>query len=157
AGALAERAAAVASGKNPTSDPYFLFVRGLAEYRQGRLDPAIATMRGEASRMYGPSPRLVLALALHRSGRVEEARRALAAAVTASPGGAMGLFNRKNGTPPGPGGGAGPATRPARPASRDGKYQPRDNDEGLALLGVCQSTTRPPPRARLYTDAFAAD
>ena len=63
--------------------PHFLFLRGLAEYRQGQLDRAIALMRGDAARALGPAPRLVLAMALHRSGRVEEARKTLAAAVLA--------------------------------------------------------------------------
>jgi serine/threonine-protein kinase len=157
AAALAERAAAVASEKKPTSDPYFLFVRGLAEYRQGRLDPAIATMRGEASRMLGPAPRLVLALALHRKGRVEEARRALAAAVMAHDWRATGVLRpeqwvlhvlRRE---------AEAAILPDLPAFLDGKYQPRDNDERLALLGVCQFTNRSLALTRLYTDAFAAD
>src|SRR5262249_56086069 len=81
AAALAERAAAVEPAKYPGIYPSFLFIRGLAEYRQGRLDRAIATMRGDASQMLGPAPRLVLAMALHRSGQVGEARKLLAAAV----------------------------------------------------------------------------
>src|SRR5262249_29875253 len=79
--ALAERAAAIEPAKYPGIYPSFLFIRGLAEYRQGRLDRAIATMRGDASGMLGPAPRLVLAMALHRSGQVGEARKLLAAAV----------------------------------------------------------------------------
>ena len=46
---------------------------------------------------------------------------------------------------------------PKLPAFLDGKYQPRDNDERLALLGVCQFTNRTCAPARLYADAFAAD
>src|SRR5262249_54112231 len=45
--ALAERAAAADGGKYATLRPFFLFVRGLAEYRQGRFEPAIATLRGK--------------------------------------------------------------------------------------------------------------
>ena len=56
--------------KHLAAYPHFLFVRGLAEYRQGQLDRAIATMRGSAARVLGPAPRLVLAMALHRSGQV---------------------------------------------------------------------------------------
>ena len=44
---------------------------------------------------------------------------------------------------------------PDLPAFLDGKYEPRDNDERLALLGVCQSTNRICAEARLYADAFA--
>src|SRR6516165_6901408 len=45
---------------------------------------------------------------------------------------------------------------PNLPAFLDGKYQPQDNDERLALLGVCQFTNRTRAMARLYADAFAA-
>ena len=41
----------------------------------------MSLMRGEASVVSGPAPRLVLAMALHRSGREAEARETLAAAV----------------------------------------------------------------------------
>jgi serine/threonine-protein kinase len=81
--ALAERATAAARSSPAWAYPHFLFARGLAEYRQGRFDRAIATLRGEASRMPGPAPRLVLAMALHRSGQVDRARKMLAAAVRA--------------------------------------------------------------------------
>ena len=40
-------------------------------------------MRGDADRVLGPAPRIVLAMALHQNGQVEEARKALAAAVLA--------------------------------------------------------------------------
>ncbi len=63
--------------------PFFQFVQGLAEYRQGRLDRAISLMRGEASGALGPAPRLVLAMALHRDGQTVEARKTLAEAVLA--------------------------------------------------------------------------
>ncbi len=61
--------------------PFFQFVKGLADYRQGRLDRAISLMRGEASGVLGPAPRLVLAMALQQNGRVAEARKTLAEAV----------------------------------------------------------------------------
>jgi serine/threonine-protein kinase len=38
-----------------------------------------------------------------------------------------------------------------------GNYQPRDNDERIALLGTCQSRGLSGAAARLYADAFAAD
>src|SRR5262249_33731274 len=44
---------------------------------------------------------------------------------------------------------------PGLPAFLDGKYQPRDNDERLALLGVCQFANRTRAMARLYAAAFA--
>jgi serine/threonine-protein kinase len=42
------------------------------------------------------------------------------------------------------------------PAFLEGKYQPQDNDERLALLGVCQFTNRTRASAGLYAEAFAA-
>ncbi len=46
---------------------------------------------------------------------------------------------------------------PNLPAFLDGKHQPKDNDERLALLGICQFQGRYVAAARLYADAFAAD
>jgi serine/threonine-protein kinase len=156
AAALAERAAAAEPSKYPGIYPSLLFVPGLAEYREGRLDRAIATMRGDASRMYGPAPRLVLAMALHRSGRVGEARKVLAAAVLDSdwssqvgnPHNWISHVLRRE---------AETLIVPNLPAFLAGEYQPRDNDERLALLGVCQFTNRSLARARLYAAAFAAE
>src|SRR5262249_12931968 len=81
--ALAEGAVAADRSKHQWAYRFFLFTHGLADYRQGRFDQAIATMRGDASGVLGPAPGLVLAMALHRSGQAEEARRALASAVLA--------------------------------------------------------------------------
>jgi serine/threonine-protein kinase len=156
AAALAERAAAVEPAKYPGIYPSFLFIRGLAEYRQGRLDRAIATMRGDASRMLGPAPRLVLAMALHRSGQVGEARKVLADAVLDSdwraqvgnPHDWISHVLRHE---------AESLLVPNLPALLAGEYQPRDNDERLALLGVRQFTNRSLALAGLYADAFAAD
>jgi formylglycine-generating enzyme required for sulfatase activity/tRNA A-37 threonylcarbamoyl transferase component Bud32 len=77
--ALAERAVA----DRGWAHPYFDFVYGLAKYRQGQFDKAIATMRGDASRVLGPAPRIVLAMSLHRSGQATEARKTLTAAILA--------------------------------------------------------------------------
>ena len=46
---------------------------------------------------------------------------------------------------------------PDLPAFLRGEYEPRDNDERLALVGICQSQGRYQAAARLYADAFAAD
>jgi serine/threonine-protein kinase len=46
---------------------------------------------------------------------------------------------------------------PNMPAFLQGKYQPQDNDERLALLGICQFKGLYAAAARLYADAFAAD
>jgi serine/threonine-protein kinase len=157
AAALAERAAAVEPSKHTTSYPLSLFVRSLADYRQGRFDRTIATLRRDASRADDPAPRLVLAMALHRSRQVEEARKTLAAAVLAHDWRAIWVTSpevwvyhvlRRE---------AEAMILPNMPAFLGGMYQPRDNDERLALLGVCQFTNRSLALARLYADAFAAD
>jgi serine/threonine-protein kinase len=46
---------------------------------------------------------------------------------------------------------------PNTAAFLNGKYEPRDNTERLALLGVCRFENRTCASARLYADAFAAD
>jgi eukaryotic-like serine/threonine-protein kinase len=81
--ALTERAKAAADPKYDWARPYFHFAKGLADYRLGRFDEAIAVMSGEAknTNYIGPSSRLVMAMALYRKGNTKEARAALAAAV----------------------------------------------------------------------------
>jgi tetratricopeptide (TPR) repeat protein len=81
AATLADRAAAADRAKFGTTVVYFQFPQGLADYRRGRFDRAAATMRGEVSKVLGPAPKLVLAMALYQGGEVGEARKALAAAV----------------------------------------------------------------------------
>jgi serine/threonine-protein kinase len=155
--ALAERAAAADRSQYQAIYSAFLFVQGLAEYRHGRLDRAIAAMRGGASRVLGPAPRLVLAMALHRNGQAAEARQALAAAVLAydwraklareQDGWIIHVLRRE----------AERMIVPNLPAFLEGKYQPQNDEERLALLGVCQFTNRSVALARLYAEAFRSD
>ncbi|MGH7130979.1 MAG: protein kinase domain-containing protein [Phycisphaerales bacterium] len=63
-----------------TYRPYFLFAKGLAAYRLGRIDETITLMEGDASTVLGPAPRLLLAMAQQRKGLHAEAVRSLAAA-----------------------------------------------------------------------------
>jgi serine/threonine-protein kinase len=156
AAALAERAAAAEPSNSP-ANPVFLFAQGLAEFRRGRFDQAVSAMRGDAGRVLRPAPRLVLAMALHRSGKTAEARQTLAAAVvdprwTANPARfpsdwSSHVLRRE----------AEALILPNLPAFLDGKYQPQDNGERLALLGAGQFANRPLALARLYAAAFAAD
>jgi serine/threonine-protein kinase len=153
---LAERAVAADRSKFRAAYPNFLFVQGLAEFRRGRLDRTISLMRGDASRLPGPAPRLVLAMALHRDGQVAEARKALAKAIPAhdwrlsravdQDGWIAHILLRE----------AEAMMVPDLPAFLDGRYQPRDNDERLAMLGACQSENRAHASARLYADIFAS-
>jgi serine/threonine-protein kinase len=155
--ALAERAAASERPKDVALYPHFRFVRGLADYRQGRFEPALAAMRGEAPQSLGPAPGLVLAMALHRSGQPAQARKALVAAVVSHDWSASHardqdvwayhVLRRE----------AERMILPGLPAFLDGMYQPKDNDERLALVGACQSTQRWLALARLYREAFVAD
>lgn len=79
--ALGQRAWEADRQAYPSTFPFFQFLRGLAENRLGRLGPAIDLMQGDASGVFGPAPRLVLAMALNGDGRVDEARRTLTAAL----------------------------------------------------------------------------
>jgi Flp pilus assembly protein TadD len=155
--ALAERAVAGDRSKYRWHNHHFLVAQGLAEYRQGRFDQAIAAMRGEVADVLGPASRLVLAMALHQSGRVAEGREALKAAVqghdwrsdesTDQDNWVFHVLRRE----------AEGMILPNLRAFLDGRYQPRDNDERLALLGVCQATNRALSLASLYADIFRAD
>ena len=156
AAALAECAAA-GPAQYPGSNVRALFAQGLAEYRQVRLDRAVALLRTEAVQALGPAPRLVLAMALHHSGQKALARQTLAAAVLAYDwrasrvndphGWALHVLRRE----------AEGLLLPDLPALLGGTRQPRDRDERLALIGVCQFSNRSHALARHYTDAFAAD
>jgi hypothetical protein len=159
---LADRAVAAAEKSREPGNPYVRFVKGLAEYRQGRPEQAIPWLAQSASGLPNrPGPRLVLAMAQFQSGSAREARRTLAAAVQvypwneSPPASQMDLpvtwvshvLRRE----------AEAMILPNLPAFLDGKYQPQDNDERLALLGICQFQGRYGTVARLYAEAFAAD
>ena len=153
--ALCGRAIAADRSTYQASYPYFRFVQGLTEYRQGRHDQAVAVLRGEASRVLAPAPSLVLAMALHRSGRVVEARKTLAVAVSAYDWSAEEARTQDAWI-------CHALRREAEgmilknlPAFLEGKYQPQDNDERLALLGICQFKNRTRALVRLYCEAFS--
>jgi tetratricopeptide (TPR) repeat protein len=79
--ALTDRALAADKSTYPEwLYPYFLFANGLAEYRSGRYESAIAICEGEAAEILGPAPELVTAMAQHRLGNEDAARQALAKA-----------------------------------------------------------------------------
>jgi serine/threonine-protein kinase len=80
--ALADRAVAAKSTTAEWVYPYFLFAKGLAEYRQGHFASAISIMDKEAAKVMGPCPRLVTAMAKYRLGDEAEARAALAKAIS---------------------------------------------------------------------------
>jgi serine/threonine-protein kinase len=155
--ALAARAVAGDPTKYRWQYHHFLFAQGLAKYRQGRFAQAITAMRGEVADVLGPASRLVLAMALHQSGRVAEGREALKAAVLGHDWRKDELNDQNNWVFHILRREAEGMMLPNLPAFLDGRYQPQDNDERLTLLGVCQATNRSLALARLYADIFRAD
>src|SRR5262249_8100562 len=153
--AVADEAVAAGGSTADWIFRYFLFAKGLAEYRQGRLASAISLMEGEASRVMGPAPRLILAMAQYDQGQKKQARKTLATAIVAFDwnaaqadwrGGWIVHILRRE---------AEALILPNLPAFLRGEYQPLDNDERLALVGICQFQGRCQAAARLYGDAFA--
>ena len=138
-------------------NPQLMFTKGLADYRQGSLDSSISIMRGPAHAVFGPAPRLVLAMAQHRLGREQEALASLAASIlsfdwTRSAANdhnkwAFHSLRRQ----------AEAMILPNLPEFVRGAYRPRSNDERLALLGLCQFEELHHAAACLYEEAFAAD
>jgi serine/threonine-protein kinase len=155
ASALTERAVAILQSTPPRLYPYSRFALGLAQYRLGHWASAIPIMKYEASEVMGPCPRLIVAMAQHRDGQVQAARQTLAAAVLAYDWRAAQADNREAWICHILRREAEALILPNLPAFLDGKYQPQDNDERLALLGVCQFTNRTCALARLYAEAFA--
>ena len=116
-----------------------------------------ALMEGEASTVMGPSPSLILAMAQHNRGQKKQARKTLATAIvgfdwSAAQADSRGVWIahilRRE---------AEALILPNLPAFLRGEYQPQDNDERLALVGVCEFEGRCHDAARLYADAFATD
>jgi serine/threonine-protein kinase len=155
--ALTDRAAAARGSTPQRIYRYFLFARGLAQYRRGNLTAAIALMEGDGGKVLKPAPLLVIAMARHRLGREGEARQALAQAALAFDWSAphadkrdvwiRHILRRE----------AEAMIVPDLPALVRGDHKPRDNDERLALLGACQFEGRYAAAAGLYADAFSAD
>jgi hypothetical protein len=159
--ALTRRAAAADPSSTGWAYSWFLFARGLAEYRQGRFTRAIATMRGDASRVTGSIARLVLAMALHQDGQVAEARKTRTVAILSYDWRATRardhdawicrLLRRE----------AEGVVLPNLRAFRRGEHQPRDKDERLAQLAAQLASPQfqglQAAAARLYSDAFATE
>ena len=132
--------------------------RGLAKYRQGRPQQAMPLLEESAALLPNRAgPRLALAMAQFRSGCPAEARKTLAAAIRAynwmesqadhSTAWVSHVLRRE----------AEALILPNLPAFLRGEYEPQDNDERLALVGICQSQGRYHTAARLYAEAFTSD
>jgi serine/threonine-protein kinase len=153
--ALTDRAVA-AKGSTPAwIYRYFLFAKGLAQYRQGRLASTISVMEGEASKVMGPAPRLLLAMAQHGQGQKKQARKTLAKAIVAFDWSAAQADSRDVWIAHVLRREAEALILPNLPAFLRGEHQPQDNDERLALVGTCLCHGLCHAAARLYADAFA--
>lgn len=161
AGALARHATATDPSAHPGDYPWFLFARGLSEYRNGKFEQAISTMRGVTSRLSAPAARIVLAMALHQNGQLVEAQKTLAMAILSedwrsvkardSAAWVSHLHRRE----------AQELILPNLPLFRRGEYQPQGNDERLALLAGqianCEFEDLHGALGRLYAEAFAIE
>jgi serine/threonine-protein kinase len=157
AATLAERAVAAKATTPQWIYPYFLFAQGLAEYRQGRFDSAISIMSADAGTVMGPAPRLVIAMAEYRNGQREEARETLAAAISSFDWSAAEAGSRDHWIWHVLRREAESLIFPEIGAFLEGRYQPRDNIERLAFVGVCRFKNLNLASAKLYADAFTAD
>jgi serine/threonine-protein kinase len=154
---VVRRAVQAGSGSRDAAK-YLTFVRGLLEFREGRLEAAVPLLRASAADLPNRAgPQLVLAMAEFRSGGESEARKTLAAAVrpynwrgpqASHPTAWVNHVLRRE---------AETLILPNLPAFMRGEYQPRDNDERFALLGACQFEQRYAAAARVYAQAFASD
>src|SRR5262249_24968136 len=82
--AVVDRAVATGPKLPDPDNAYLLFIRGLAEYRQGRPRQAVPLLQESASLLPNRAgPRLALALAQLQSGSRREACKTLATAVRA--------------------------------------------------------------------------
>jgi eukaryotic-like serine/threonine-protein kinase len=136
---------------------YSMFAKGLSDYRLGRFDGAIAIMSHSAPMVMGPCPNLIEAMALHDKGDQAGAMKKLAQAVTRfdwSRSNAdqrdIWIFHilRRE---------AEAKILPSLPAFLAGTWQPTDNNQRLALTGVCQFQGLAAHCFQLYIDAFSAD
>ena len=158
AAALIDRALAADKSRYAAwATPFFLFAKGLAEYRRNSLRSAIAILEGEASRVMGPAPRIVLAMARYRSGEREEARRTLASAVIDQDWRAASADVREIWMYHALRREAEAMLFPNLPAFLEGTYRPADHWERLAFVGATVFDGLTCASARLYADAFAAE
>ncbi len=155
---LVDRAVTIGPKFADSDNAHLLFIRGLAEYRQGRPRRAMPLLEESAALLPNRAgPRLALAMAQFQSGSKAEARKTLAAGVSA--------YNWMESQADHPTAWASHVLRreaearvlPDLPAFLRGEYEPKDNDERLALEGNCQSQGRYHAAARLYAKAFTAD
>jgi eukaryotic-like serine/threonine-protein kinase len=155
--ALIDRALAHQEARPDWAGPYFMFAKGLAEYRQGRMVSSITIMDGPASTALQSAPRLVSAMARHRLGREEEAIRTFAAAILSTDWRKSKANDRELWIYHVLRREAEAMMLPHLQAFLDGSYRPRDKDEKICLLGVCQFEGRYRAAAGIYEEILASD
>jgi serine/threonine-protein kinase len=156
--ALAQSAIAAGPKAPHPDNAYLQFLAGLSAYREGRFDEAIPPLREAAEKLPNRAgPRLVLAMAEFQAGLRAAARRSLARAVAACnweeshadhPTMWVNHILRRE---------AEDLILPGLAAFVRGQREPADNDERIAMLGVCQARGLFGTAARFYAAAFAAD
>jgi serine/threonine-protein kinase len=155
---LADKAIAAGARLHEADDKYLQFLKGLAMYRQERFEQAIPILAAAADKLPNRAgPRLVLAMAQFHCGLVKESRRSLSIAVRNSNWEVSAanhttawvnhVFRRE----------AEALILQNPTAVLLGKRQPLDNDERLALLGICEFQRRYKTAAQLFADAFEAE
>jgi eukaryotic-like serine/threonine-protein kinase len=162
--ALIDRALAGQEAAHDWRYPYFLLTRALAELRAGGMDRALSIVRDrEVSGVLFPAPKLVEAIALHRTGKIAEARHALAQAATAvdwparsvdwTPRSAESreswIYHALRREAEG-------LILPGAAAFFRGERVPEDDDERLALTAACQDRGFHVKGARLWADVLAS-
>ena len=155
--ALIDRAVASIPPGTRGLRPDYLFAKGLAEYRAGRFETAIAQMKGEAGTVLQPGPGLVQAMAEQRLGHAAEARFLLAACADAmdwsddqantADNWMYHVLRREADT----------MIVPRLGDYLAGTYQPGDNNERVAMTAACQFKKMYVARARLWSDVLAAE
>lgn len=154
--ALADRALA---GKSATSwdYPYYLFVKALAEYRNGDAAGALKLAGGNASRVMGPCPKLIVSMALKDQGQSAEAVHALA--------GAVGKFDWRRGSADSRDlwiyhilrREAQSKVLPDLQALANGSRRPLDNDERMVLVAACQFEGLDGRCAQAFSEAMESE
>jgi serine/threonine-protein kinase len=152
--ALISRALSSELAKDLPHLRWALFAEALAEYRAGHFLTAGSIMTDPLAGAPGP-PKIVLAMAEFRLGKVTQARHTLAQAVANYNWGPTDdqerqVFHALRRE-------AEAMMLPNLDSFLHGQYQPRNNDERLAFTGICQFENRSGQLARLWCDAFAAD
>ena len=155
--ALIDRAVADKKPKEAWVRSFFMVAKGLAEYRNGRLESAVSIMDGPASTALQPVPRLVSAMARYRLGRKEEALKSLAAAILCRDWRKSRANEREEWIYHILRREAEAMMLPDLRGFLDGTHQPISKDEKVCYLGACQFEGRYRAAVEIYAEVLAAD